>query len=223
LILNEDTLVQRAYKFGDANASFTTEVVAGTIREELFHAAYIKALQERWHKSGEDSDNFPAYYRKKTEAIAVELAELRDSFKASGQQEKLIALEHAVAASWSLYGHEGVATVDGIFESLKKKSRLQFRFSAELVRQIVELNRDGSLTSETRYLSVMGKLYDGLKSALTALRAAWSRIRKGDLSAPLLRQAVMETEIVLNQIEEDHSALLKPFDLSEKERSLLNR
>jgi hypothetical protein len=212
VILNIDKLIERAYIVSDGYPKHVGTIVAGVIREEIIHSAYIKALRELWKQGGNIPSDFRAHYLAHTRAIAKELVALRERLRATGRHNKLNLLEEAVAASWLLYGHKGGNTPDAIFEKLRSEPNTGFRFSVELIRQLVELNRDGSLTNEIRYSSLMGKLAEGLKAALAALRAAWSNIKKGELNAPLLRQAVGETGRVLAEAERSFPASIAPFD-----------
>jgi hypothetical protein len=131
------------------------------------------------------------------------LSRLRLTLKKNGQFGKLRSLDDMIESSWQLYRNRPYLDAKSVLEKLSSvpSDDRQIPFGLELVRQIVEINRDGALTNDIFYRKVIGRLTVWLRQALTALRMAWLKVKSGDVEATLLREAVEETERVLAALE----------------------
>ena len=173
-------------------------------------------MKQRWNELGSPGE-FLAFFQDHTRGIVDDLARLRERLDRGGQTEKLEALDDAIKSSWLLYKGKHYQDVGALIENLRsdKNSDSQMTFGLEMVRQIVELNHDGSMTNDTFYKALVGKLTQLLSDALRALHGAW---KGGDISSPLLQEAVTETESAIELLVQQFPQTRAIFNQTVKNR-----
>jgi hypothetical protein len=175
VILNPDRMIRRAFRRSNGEISRGRNIMISTIREEVIHTAHIKALRNLWELRRRPGGDFARFFDSQVLGMVDEIAGLRDTLRNGGRFDKLRTLDDAIESSWELYGgrYQNAGEIIDVLSADSSKSK-QLQFGVELVRQIVELNRDGGLTNDTYYKQITQRLTPWLRQVLLALQNAWA-------------------------------------------------
>ena len=178
------------------NSSSVIRFVSDAVDEEMIHLAEMVGLRNQWIKAGKPG-TFPSFMRERNLDIFDEMLEI-----AKGPLSQKI--KDTLVSSWNLYFQDDQAVnVDEVFKKLAADRRKITPFTAELVRQMIQIDRT-NLTTETGYQKILGFIKGWLEASLNALRSALPLVKSGSFGK-LIKDRIAETEAVLAQMESDSS------------------